>query len=141
MTRQYRNYTIEQLQEAVKDSFSVAEVCRKIGIKGLGGNIRTIKQKIAQLDLDVSHFTGQLWNKGIYLKPKDAKKRETIRNYMIKHYGYKCWICNNSEWNSKPIPLELEHIDGNTLNNEITNLKMLCCNCHAQTPTWRRRKS
>lgn len=38
------------------------------------------------------------------------------------------------------IPLEIEHVDGDRTNNELANLKLLCCNCHALTPTWRRRK-
>lgn len=141
MTRQYNRYTPEQIVEAVKTSYSVSEVCRKLGLVGIGGNIRTIKTKIATLDLDITHFTGQVWNKGLYQNPAKFKKRESIRNYMIKHYGHKCWECGNSEWNQKLIPLELEHIDGNPLNNEVTNLKMLCCNCHAQTITWRRPKA
>jgi uncharacterized membrane protein len=39
------------------------------------------------------------------------------------------------------IPLEMEHIDGDSKNNVRDNLKLLCPNCHAQTPTWRRRKT
>ncbi len=141
MTRHYNNYSVDQLKEAVSASNSIAGVCRKLGLKGLGGNIKTIKTKISVLDLDISHFSGQPWNKGLYQNPEKTKKREDIRKYMVKHYGYKCWECGNTEWNGKPIPLELEHVDGNTSNNEVTNLKMLCCNCHAQTPTWRRAKT
>lgn len=38
-----------------------------------------------------------------------------------------------TEWNGKPIPLELHHKDGNHYNNDLTNLEVLCPNCHAQT--------
>ena len=51
--------------------------------------------------------------------------------------GHKCEECQLTEWNNEPIPLELEHIDGIKTNNEQSNLKLLCPNCHAQTPTWR----
>jgi 5-methylcytosine-specific restriction endonuclease McrA len=34
------------------------------------------------------------------------------------------------------IPIQLEHIDGNSENNELSNLKLLCPNCHTLTPTW-----
>ena len=141
MVNKYREYTDIQIIEAVKNSKSASGVCRLINIKPVGGNLATVKRHIARLDLDISHFTGSLWNKGIYQIPEKSKKNENIRKFMIKHYGHKCWECNNTTWNNKPIPLELEHTDGNRLNNEITNLKMLCCNCHAQTPTWRRQKS
>jgi predicted hotdog family 3-hydroxylacyl-ACP dehydratase len=34
--------------------------------------------------------------------------------------------------NNQPIPLELHHIDGNHHNNSLSNLQILCPNCHAQ---------
>jgi hypothetical protein len=40
----------------------------------------------------------------------------------------------------RPIPLEMDHIDGNNDNNVIDNLRILCSNCHAQTPTFRNRR-
>lgn len=47
----------------------------------------------------------------------------------------KCEICGITEWMGKPAPLELDHIDGNHFNNEFTNLRILCSNCHSQTET------
>lgn len=58
---------------------------------------------------------------------------------LIQERGHKCETCQNEEWQGSPIPLELEHIDGNNRNNVKPNLKLLCCNCHALTPTWRGR--
>ena len=37
----------------------------------------------------------------------------------------------------QPIPLEVHHIDGDSLNNEMSNLKLLCPNCHAFTDNYR----
>lgn len=36
----------------------------------------------------------------------------------------------------EPIPLQLDHIDGNHTNNKLENLQILCPNCHAKTPTY-----
>ena len=44
-----------------------------------------------------------------------------------------------SEWMGKPIPLELHHKDGNHYNNDLSNLEILCPNCHAQTDNYSRR--
>lgn len=48
-----------------------------------------------------------------------------------------CFNCNNVSWQNQPIPLELDHIDGNPLNNTLLNLRLLCPNCHALTPTYK----
>ena len=39
-------------------------------------------------------------------------------------------------WNNKPLSFHLDHIDGNRNNNQRSNLRLLCPNCHSQTPTW-----
>lgn len=45
---------------------------------------------------------------------------------------YQCDICGISEWNSKPLSLQLHHIDCDHTNNHISNLQILCPNCHSQ---------
>jgi 5-methylcytosine-specific restriction endonuclease McrA len=65
-----------------------------------------------------------------------------LRKRLISE-GYKtgeCEICHITEWNGQPITIELDHIDGNRNNHSLENLKMLCPNCHSQTPTFRGKK-
>ena len=62
-----------------------------------------------------------------------SKLRIRLINEGLKEL--KCECCGISEWNGLPAPLELDHIDGNNSNNILENLKILCPNCHAQTPT------
>lgn len=57
-----RKWTDEQFVEAVKSSLSYAEVLRKLGLKAAGSNYDTVKRKISELNLDISHMTGQAWN-------------------------------------------------------------------------------
>ena len=49
---------------------------------------------------------------------------------------YKCEICGISEWNGKPISLQLHHVDGNRKNNLLSNIQILCPNCHSQTDNY-----
>jgi len=61
-------------------------------------------------------------------------KRRLLETSLKEH---KCEKCNLTEWNDQKIPLELNHIDGNRHNHHISNLELLCPNCHAQTDTYR----
>lgn len=139
------------LVEAVKDSKSVAAVIKKLGLKPAGGNYQTVNNKIKELNLDTSHFTGQGWNIELKFKPIIAKPLKDILvkecNYqsyklakrLIKE-GYKeckCEICNLTEWLGKPIKLELHHINGVHTDNRLENLQLLCPNCHSYTDNYR----
>ena len=64
----------------------------------------------------------------------------SIKKWLKEERGHKCEECGVEEWNGKRLPMEVDHIDGNTKNNDLTNLKVLCPNCHSQTPTWRKKK-
>jgi hypothetical protein len=48
----------------------------------------------------------------------------------------KCEVCGIDSWNGNPINMQLDHIDGNTYNHCIDNLRMICPNCHSQTETY-----
>lgn len=61
------------------------------------------------------------------------------KKYLIHIHGEKCMECGWCEVNqySGKIPIELEHVDGNSENNDLSNLKLLCPNHHSLTPTYK----
>lgn len=65
--------------------------------------------------------------------------RSTLLSYLIRKYGRFCWSCKQTEWMGVPIPLELNHIDGDASNNFPENIECICPNCHALTPTYKGR--
>ncbi|MDO8570636.1 MAG: HNH endonuclease signature motif containing protein [Candidatus Daviesbacteria bacterium] len=74
-------------------------------------------------------------NKGITTKILSAH----IKHYLIKKYGKSCSVCSWHKKNpiTKKVPLEVDHIDGNSSNNIENNLRLICPNCHALTPHFR----
>lgn len=144
-------YSQKELRAAVQASYSIAEVCRKLGLKVAGGNYATLKQRFEDWDIDISHFRGQGWNIGLKFQPKVKKPIEEILVENSSYQPYKlkrrllkeglknaiCEACLRETWNQQPIPLELHHLNGVRNDNRITNIQLLCPNCHAQTDNYR----
>ena len=59
-----------------------------------------------------------------------------MRKYYVENNKYECSECGISEYNGKPITLQIDHIDGDRRNNEFDNLRFMCPNCHSQTDTY-----
>jgi len=144
------SYTIEEFKKAVEESYSIAQALMKLGLSPKGGNYRVFKRFQKLYNIDTSHFTGQGHMKGrknnFLTKPLGeilVKNCEYSSNKLRKRLiseglkEHKCECCGLTEWLGEPMPLELDHIDGDHYNNLIENLKILCPNCHAKTPTYR----
>lgn len=149
-----RKYSKEQFAEAVANSRSQRECVRLLGQNpDAGGIYYGIKAAIVDLNLDTSHWTGQGWNKGdtfglvkrntipleeilvedsTYMNTSNLKKR--LYKEGIK--DERCEVCGITEWQGKPAPLSLDHINGVRTDNRVENLRILCYNCHGQTDTY-----
>lgn len=146
-------YTAEFLSPIIKESFSYAEVLRKLGLQFSGNNNTYIRDRVKKFNIDISHFTGALWSKGrklthLQLKPSDIlvnnrldgrrDKASTLRKALLESgIEHKCGVCALlPEWNGKYLQLQIDHINGDGTDNRIENLRFICGNCHLQTETF-----
>lgn len=144
-------YELENFSKVVQESISVAGVCRKLGLVPIGGNYSTIKWHIKKYNLDISHFTGQGWNKGLkvtcnpgitdeqFFQENTSHSGYAIKRRLFKYRQKSCEFCGLNNWLDQDLSLEVDHIDGDKFNNKLSNLRILCPNCHAQTDTYRGR--
>lgn len=141
-------YLKENFAPVVAESYSYAEICRKIGLADKGSNIGTIKKYIELYQLDTTHFTGQRWNKGLHneeltaliplediLKENVNYHSNSLKKRLIKANlkESKCEVCGDTEC------LELHHINGDHYDNRLENLQILCIKCHSKTDNFRGR--
>lgn len=139
--RKYRDYSNEDIIKYSKQVTSIAQLLCKLNLKPAGGNYLNIKKILQKLNINTSHWKGQGWSKDQQLKDWSSyAKSKYFRKHLLKERDFKCESCNRKTWNKKQIPLEIHHVDGDRTNNKLDNLKVLCCNCHATTKTWRKPK-
>ena len=60
-----------------------------------------------------------------------------LKRYLVGKHGETCVLCGQGNtWNGQALCLQVDHIDGNSDNNLPSNLRLICPNCHTQTPTY-----
>ncbi|MBA3047032.1 HNH endonuclease [Patescibacteria group bacterium] len=149
-----KSWTKQALAKAAKKSTSVRQVICKLNLKQAGGNYSQIKKYLELYKIDIKHFKGKAWNKGLR---GIGKPRISLEKILVSHSEYQSYKlkkrlfaanlklpkCEECGWAEKStdgrIPLELDHINGHSKDNRLKNLRVLCPNCHSLKPTHRGR--
>lgn len=151
MAGRRRRWTEEQLAAAVAAELGVAGVLRRLGLRAAGGNYGNIGRAIKAAQLSTNHFSqrGHLQRRHNPHAPRtplaqilvsgSAFRSSQLRKRLVQEsvLAAQCSGCLRVDWLGRPIPLELDHVDGDRHNNQLENLRLLCPNCHAMTPTYR----
>ena len=126
------------MEGVVKESKSHDEVLKRLGYNS--PDATKLKKRLREKEISTTHFKKRIRNtpstfieftSGIITKRLDGR---SLKDKMLEDY---CAACNMEPvWNGKPLDFHLDHIDGNPLNNKLSNLRFLCPNCHTQTETY-----
>lgn len=134
--RPRRTWTDAQLTEIVRTETTLSGVLRKLGYTPNGGMHRFISGRIRLLGLDTSHFTGKSWARG---RTTAVRPAAPLSEVLVENSTYNtsrlrtrligeglkpdhCEACGLHQWNGRPIPLELDHINGQHTDNRLESV-------------------
>lgn len=139
------NYSKEELEDFVARSNSYRDVMSLIGYKSLNGrSYETVKKRIEKYGISTEHFGTKKAIKrtpeNIFVENSTARQTTLRRWYTRGQYTeYKCAICGLPPmWQGKELVLTLDHINGNSTDDRLENLRWVCPNCDRQLPTYSR---
>lgn len=134
-----KEFSADAISAAIRDGKTMGRAAQLLNV-----DWRTFKRRADELGMYAPGSSGRTKFElsdilaGLHPQYPTSKlaKRLVEEGYKV----YKCECCGIAEWMSKPISLELNHIDGDNSNHALGNLELLCPNCHSQTPTYRSKK-
>ena len=147
-----RRYTDRDIIVAVRANFSMAQVLRVLKLLPTGANYKGMYANFTRLGLDTSHFTGQGHLKGkthswtperplaeILVQHSTCKNNQHLKRRLLKagllvNHCYRCGL--GPVWQGEPLVMILDHMNGDTFDYRIENLRLLCPNCNTQQKTF-----
>lgn len=133
------------LLENIKQFSNFSDILAHFGLTHGGGNVNTLRMFLLEHEIDISHFSVRSHTKSLTLTSdmifceRSTTSRGVIKAAIIrdKLIEYKCQKCKNlGVWESEKLTLQLEHKNGISNDNRLSNLEFLCPNCHSQTATY-----
>lgn len=143
-----KNFSESEVKAAVEGASSQREALKKLGLPTTGTyGYRTLRIFAEKYGLQVPELDRST-NKAVAKQTiplvdilaglHPSFQTSTLRRKLLKAgiFEWRCSECDLTEWRGRPIPIVLDHIDGNNLNHKLDNLRILCRNCDGHTDTF-----
>lgn len=146
----------ERIEKEVSVSNTVSDVLKNLGFKDIRANRLHFSTVCKALAIPHPKYNRKFfcsvrkWHSENLFKDFSNSTEQLPSNHSLKLHFLKkmapdinnCKICNISNvWENKTLVLQLDHIDGNKKNNLLSNLRLVCPNCHSQTDTFVRKNT
>jgi hypothetical protein len=139
------------MADAVSSSPSIRQVLIALGLNATGANYRSVRDAVARLQLDTSHWTGQAHLRGkshnystriplseICVADSAYTNTSSLKSRLLKEGALeeKCAVCGVTHWLGEKLSLVLDHVNGENRDHRLENLRLLCPNCNSLQPTF-----
>ena len=152
MSGRRKTWSDEDMVLAIRGNYSIAAVLRELSLSPTGANYKTVHAAVKVLGVDISHWTGQGHQKGkrctwakkrsldeILVKGSDYRNTSNLKGRLIDEgvLVNECSECGlGSNWEGKSLIMVIDHVNGDSRDHRIENLRLLCPNCNSQQSTF-----
>ena len=154
MRRSEPTYSREEVEDAVANAPSLSGALRRLGLRPVGSNHKTLHKLIAHCGISTDHLDAN-WSRRGHAPPKG----KSLDEILVEHSTYgtnklkrrlynaglkqrRCELCRQDEsWHGRAMSLILDHINGVGDDSRLENLRIVCANCNATLDTHCGRKN
>lgn len=147
------------LKNIIEDAETMTDVLKHFDLCKKGGNYNTLQKIADEIGADLTKIKTKRMDRRISALQKHWR-RIPLNKKLVQHSTYtnmgnlkrallkvgllkeRCAVCGlGPSWRESPLTLQLDHINGIGNDHRLKNLRLLCPNCHSQTPSFAGRKN
>jgi Zn finger protein HypA/HybF involved in hydrogenase expression len=145
-----RKWSDQDLIDAFSNAESISQVIKKLNLALSGGTYENIKKHLDRLNLKFAEdaksrqiggikkhqYNKRYTDKDIFVENSLVSQQTVRTRFLETRVKICCDKCELTDWNGESISFQLDHKNGIRTDNRLENLRLLCPNCHSQTPTF-----